>query len=730
MARITNKITSIDPVDFDTNKAKPVNIRSVDLENAITNVVPKRHENEFVPKRVSRAITSPPSASIQIDTPSFGWIRVVSTIATVLWLAFTALICLSLLKIQDNWQAYSAIQWLGFAALICGPLLMIFVGTYALKQLSKVSSYALKIAHMAERMTTPDQMVVGKSKTMAAAIKEQVDDVNQKLASALGRLATMEDMLGTQTQALARANEDASNTADGIAASLTAQTSALDDISGTFDNRMGALATMITNHTDNLTKATQLAEQKLKEARISIEETTAKINSASDTVRANTVQAASTLAASHQEIQSLGDIIKQCSVELDGDCKKHAGVLTEMIDQLHDEQQVLGSNLEERLLKMRDLSLSAQASAESLVIASEAGKDTVETLAKSASLADSAVKARFENMKEMVRYSNDQAQSISDKAAQRVKDSLEFTRLEIARIEQDMTDLQGKLGNKLSTTKKIVDLVEEPLEVIETGVETQKNTKPKRRWARLKLKPIEDENHKVGNLESDKLDLEAINAKGLDIPSRNQPVPESEGHKLEEAGTFVSWAETPELYLEPVSEKDIPEKYPILNTIRRTVLKEANRENKSKSKPNFSVFNLFCSKAETNAGLSIADALNPAEQSVENESVMTELTLLDLAPNTVIDDGCIIEAANSRVSQGHEAMSRVVIGRLQAPVQHLVQNLAANEKLGKKVIKFAQDYDLKIEALAGNREAIITRLEGEQGRAYLLCDAALSYGHL
>jgi len=422
------------------------------------------------------------------DTINYAWVKKLTILTTLIWAVLVVGLLIAILKIETNWQTYSALQWTTIIGLILGPALMIFVAGYALKQLAKISGHAYTLTQAVNALYTPDTTVIRKSKIMAEVISAQVDQVNEKLDLAVGRLSSMEEIIQIQTQALDIANQGSRETVDKINASVKSQNATLASMTASLDESMDSLSKNLTMHTDNLAKSVQIAEQKIKEARISVEGATAKINSASDIVRSNTVQASATLSASHEDIKSLGDIIRLRSEELDEVYQKHAGELTAMIEHLRDEQTALGASMEERLVKMRDLSLSAQASAESLTKASAAGKETIEALAAAASLADNAVKTRFSEMRDMVQYSTEHAQSISDMAAKRVQDSLELTRKEIIRIEQEMADLQTRIGDK---KHKSLELIPDDRQVND-DVDASKRPRGKKTRTRLKLKPIID----------------------------------------------------------------------------------------------------------------------------------------------------------------------------------------------------------------------------------------------
>ena len=191
-----------------------------------------------------------------------------------------------------------------------------------------------------------------------------------------------------------------------------------------------------------------------------------------------------------------------------------------------------------------------------------------------------------------------------------------------------------------------------------------------------------------------------------------------------------------ELLVEPTDVQEVKagleSSDPILAAIRPVAEYESNK----KQKAGFSLRGLFGrSDDQDDASLSIvgsgpASTNSDQENASLNGSFVRTLTEMGLSPNVIVDDGCVIEAANNRSSQGHEAMSRSVITRLSVPVKHFAATLSEDADLSKRTIEFATDFDQKVEKLANDREAIRTRLESETGRAYLICDAALNYGRV
>jgi len=744
---VTDKKLKITSIETDTLElTKPIVDQAI--ENAIT---PKTSSPTSSPQTVSE------------ESPDYRWVKKLTIITTLFWILLVIGLLVAVLKINTNWQIYTALQWATIAGLVLGPALMIFVAGYALKQLAKISNQAHTLAQTANALSTPDNTVIGKSKIMTEAISAQVDQVNEKLNLAVGRLSSMEEVIQNQTEALDTANQGSRETVDKINASVESQNATLVAMTKSLDDSMDSLSKNLTMHTDNLAKSVQIAEQKIKEARISVEGATAKINSASDIVRSNTTQASATLSASHEDIKSLGDIIRQRSEELDEVYKKHAGELTAMIEHLRDEQTALGASMEERLVKMRDLSLSAQASAESLTEASSTGKQTIEALAEAASLADNAVKTRFSEMRDMVEYSTEHAQSISDMAAKRVQDSLELTRKEIIRIEEEMADLQTRIGNNKRKSLELIpddtisgDTISDDFGQNDDAPKTPatpsgKTSENKKTRTRLMLKPIID-------IETELEQTEIIEPEVIPQPEPiPEPIPEPEiqpaakneeqaplkiGNDLVEPDMLRQSVEPVDVNLDapaldpnPVSQQEpFPSLHPLDEAVRRSAPLDEPKKQKTKSGLFGGLFGKRPNKNEPSAldivGASAPEPLNQAPPPTDDEILMSELVGLGLSANVVVDEGCIIEATNARAASGHAAMSRCVVERLKQPVQHLVKSLTVDDDLSDKAIIFATNFDRTVELLAGDREAIRSRLESEKGRAYLLCDAALNYGRV
>lgn len=806
MSNISSKISSIE--ENDKVKSKSIHLRPADddiLEIPKSNeikpeapIIPTRSIAHKTPDPLPDFITRSENVRPDADAPEFGWVRWTVVFAVLLWLASTAIIAYGFFDFGAGLWALSAVQWSGLALFILGPILLILLGGYALKKLAEITTESYFLAQTTERLMSPDETTVSRTSIMSQSIRREVEEVNAKIDAALSRMSTLQDTLETQVAAINQTTHAAENRTEIIATRLAEERTALTSIATTFEDRMNTLSSMLDEHSNKLAKSTHEAEQKIQEARISVEGATAKINAASEIVRGNTIDAAQTLETNQSEISKLGEELKTRATELDAVYRKHASDLSAMISDLRDEQENLGSSLEARLQKMRDMSLSAQVSAEHLSEASESGRKTVEALADAARLTDSAVKKRFSEMEEMVRYSNSRAEKISETATRRVQDSLAQTRKEIARIEADMGDLQSRLNTSSAAaeTLNIEDTDDEPvIDLRRTGNEPEENNRISQDYAqpqsgkvRLKgLRPAPDKEPDFAPAQfgGDPEELIIPPADPDPAPEPTPPDPEP----VTEPPTPVAEAPLTEPILDAqpsvpdISEPDddsvsallkpielgdgslelsveVPEESDLVkdnpdaeltsfdpDLLRRAVPDDKpKRVSKSTDGQTGSWWkNLFAkSRDEGPSALDQLTAPNPppsppspqdmqptqapsgATQNSEVHSIIPVLSALGLSPMAVVDDGCIIEALNARVSKGPMAMSEVVQNRLSDPIKHLYLSAQADASLKEALIEYARDFHISLKPIENNREFIRNRFETEMGRAFLLCDAALN----
>ena len=714
--------TAPEPILSEPIKSEPISTRPIESAPAIMPAI------------------AAPAAYIARDTPapSTGWMKWAGILSVLIWLGASFAYVYGSFDLGRKLTDLTPIQIAGLILAVLLPAVLLGLFFYTLRQLSIVSAQAHKLGRAAHALTQPDDSVIAKTATMSQAVKTEIDSVDARIDQALARMTGLESVIKEQTDGISHASASTAQTADEVASRLSTQRIALETIAGTFDNRMEMLTSMLNEQSGKLEASTQLAEHKIQEARVSIDGAAEKINAASDVVKGNTVEAASTLTKSHEEIEGLAEMIRARSAELDEVYRKHAQDLTTMIGQLRDEQQDMSISLEERLTKMRDMSLSAKVSAESLTEASQAGKQTVQALAEATRLTDTAVKQRFAEMENMVKFSGEKAESISDRATRRVQDSLAQTRKEIARIENDMVALQTRLNTPQPAKNLPLGEPEQP--------------RPKKR-ARIRLKPLEEDFPPVKPPREPIKTAPIESAPTEPAPLTLRPTPKTEA-VFEPAPTPQQTVQSPNedalelldefsLEVEPLDltadiapidpDADIkaftPEVITPQNEDRLRPAAPPSDEDivgfgkkKNKGKPGWRWRDML-------GGLDRPDDVQTTAEpmrEISDQRMMASLANLGLTPAAIVDDGCIIEAANTRKTKGAIAMSQAVASRMGDPIRHLNRAMEENPALKTDARAYVTQFKARMSAIENDREAIRTRLESDAGRAFLLCDAALN----
>jgi len=660
-----------------------------------------------------------------------GAVTIIAWICALLWIIAIA-VAAWLWAGADSLLNKPAPVLAGLTALAIIPaLLFVLLGAMAKRVLSAAARSEALIA-AADSLTRPDNAAQARVTALAQGIRSQIIGVDAELKAALDRLAGMENVLRGHTEALQGSHLAATRQTGDIAARLSEEREGLKEISSNFDERMGALSRLLSEHSDRLAQATQIAEQKIQEARVSVEGAAAKINASSEIVRENALAATDSLQAGETKISSLGESIKAQAGTLDEINAKHAKDMADLVSRLEEEQSRMRETMDARLESMRDMSLSAKLSAESLNEAGDAGRRTIEALAESASLADNAVRERFKEMEDMVNFSATKAESITDRAAQRVRDSLSLTRLEISRIEDDMRALEQRLTDR-----------SDDFERRETAVDI--TPKPGRMRSLLRFRPADNEDPAPlsltplqDNMPSAPAPIDTAAQQPLEIPQAQSP---SKGGPVTEAvsdlvssGEPQTTAEPPaampadaadvpeELHIhtppDPVLPIDLPQ-VPTLSSSRIDPPQLRARKEKS----GWSLKSLFGGNAAEETPQVLQD--NFADWDERCADMTASLTGQGLSPAAVVEAGTIIEAVNMRVAQGPDAMRKTVAMRLTEPVSHLQGVFSNNPDLRIKAEHFATRFYQVIAEQGRDREAIRGKLETDAGRAFLLCDAAL-----
>lgn len=730
-----------------------------DISAKITSIEPDMIQTRYAVKSAAPAyrVSAPKSGS------GLAWI--VGWIAVILWIG--AITTAYYLTYKSGMQSPdpSLLNQLSFVALALIPAAFIFILCFLISTFGKLAAQTQHLVNAADHISRPDVGAQSRVTALASAVRSQIISVDSELSAAMDRLAGMENVLAGHVKALTASRVAASEQTKTMDERLSEQRTALKSLTGSFDERMASLSNMLTEHNERLSSSTHIAEQKIQEARVSVEGAAAKINASSEIVRSNALSASETLSDSQIKIAKLGEDIRLQAERLGELNSTHADDMKTLLTQLREEQRDMEANIEDRLSRLRDMSLSAKVSTESLNNASEAGRQTVEALAKSAQLADNAVKQRFADMEEMVTYSNSRAESISDRAAKRVRDSLALTRMEIGRIEDDMHALEARMARRTSG---------EPEELL---VESRPATSWRKNLLRFRpltgQSPIEDiedieaeePNQSVSEHYDDSPLIQPTPAAPLAPPSPFEPEPDIKDSiaairrspnsqdmtlryslknasvemldlkaedKITEDALEIPHPNNFQSHTPPDLSLDI-EDHPVLSipdanadvlspVISQPAPQALRRKSKVKSGWSWRGF-LGSIDDDNKVGTPAVSTATSFEQI--KIDVIAHLTTIGLSPNIVVDEGCVIEAVNTRRFKGAGEMRSVVSLRLPGEIGYLKKALSTDEALRSMVEDFAQRYYQLLMTGADDRESLRETLQTVEGRAFILCDTAL-----
>lgn len=723
-----------------------------DITNKISSIAPEEitdNASEF-----RREVTIEPS----ISPPKTGGIWGITVAMALLWaFGVAGFLYLEFIAGRDG-QALMPWQWVLFGTLVIIPTLIIMLLGTMLARLVRLSAQTRHMLSRMDAISRPDESARARVDSLVSSVRSQIITVDSELKQALDRLAGMETTLKGHVSALETSHLAAVQQGNDVSERLAEERRALKDISITFDERMTSLSRMLSDHNERLSQATHTAEQKIQEARVSVEGAAAKINASSEIVKENASAASLSLETSQNQIEQLGGEIKDLAMRLDDISTQHASDLSGLLEQLRQEQDTMNASIEERLSKMRDMSLSAKVSAETLQRAADAGQSTVQALSESANLADDAVKQRFAQMEDMVRYSNARAESISERAAKRVKDALSLSRMEIGRIEEDMRALEERLEQNLDAAdrRSVVDVT----------------PKPSWRKSLLRFRPLADEAEDIADPIED--DVTPETSEPLEYPSQSvetvvsKPAAElsAEEDMADDTSEVITNSDDPseendvlDLNSDDITAKldvdgnltlgdqditneaaplELSENMEVRNETEQLVTSSSDSEiiapiqtekpsklRRRKKEKGWSWRNLLGgidekAEAETTAPKPVAETSTP-----EKTDVISRLEKIGLDPSAIIDDSCVLEAVNARTFKGSAKMREVVELRLPGPVAHLKQAMNENDEFKKDVQDYAVRYYQTLTNVENNRETLREALETPSGRAFILCDTAL-----
>ncbi len=685
MSDITKKIFSIEPVaDAVTNTGDEATRREPSasdivqpIENrsnskAITTKSPAVQAEtvpDFVTRNEVRPQSAPPAPYIEDNSNISGW---------GLWfiIGFGVLYIVGAglyfgMPMLENAPSLFAIA--GLMTLLLLPLALLVVLSIALKRLNTLKQQSLKLAKSVDILVSPETEALTRTQTLAGGIRTEISKLNIQLASTVEVLQGVQTAVTRESQALDAAGVQLSGRSEDVGRNLTLQRQALESISGTFDAQMGSLSAQIAETSQGLEAVCVDAETRLSKAGASLTEATSatELNITKGTDKIG------------EEISKLGDVSRKLDTATDALTSDLGSSTKQLIE--------AEAKLTERGAALTTLNTDTQAKMSDLQATIGFGNLLLSEMQSAADARETELKNLYERLSSQFKQAEDDTLASQGKTARVVEANLAQMRRDFGRMETELQTLQSRLNG----LRDSADAIPEP------------DLKP----ARLHLKPLDSDFPPVEPPVSVKLRGPSVVSTAIDEAPLNL------GMDME--------IETPDagiMNFEPdvISRPGQPHTDPLVNS-----KKGFGRKNEKDHTSGWRWRDML-------GGLERPDTIEPAELTPQNQridvpqiDIIERLNSLQLSPSAFVDEGTILDATQARINSGEAGLASVVSGLLPDAVAHLRGCIAADNVLAADVERFHADFSQSIGNTPPSAPALRAAFGSPDGRAYLLCSAAL-----
>ncbi len=687
MSDITKKIFSIEPEGDIPNREpnasdiiRPISVSptsdgksgSKSLDAPEREAIKTEKVPDFVTREEVRPLSTPPTTYPTVETEtSSAWI-----IWTIIGFSLLYLVGAGLffgMPLLESAPSLFAIS--GLVVLLALPLVLLVLLGVALKRLSRLSQQGQRLARAADLLVSPETEALGRTQTLARGIQSEISKLNTQLADTVTALKGVQTAISQESQALDTAGLKLTNRSEDVGRNLTLQRQALESISGTFDAHMGTLSAKIAETSSDLETVCVDAETRLTKAGVSLIEATtqtgANITSGTDQISA--------------KITELGDV----SRKLDQSSEALTSDLSTSAQQLVD----LDAKLEKRIAEFEAQNNGAQTKIHDLQATVGHGNELLADMQKAADLRETELQSLYDRLSTQLKKSEDETLSSQGKTARVVEANLAQMRRDFGRMETEMKTLQVKLNGLRDTANTI----------------PQQETEPSFLPSRLNLKP----------LESDFPPVQPPLSKPDPQPEQFQidDTPYNLGMDMEIQSPLTEITNfDPDVVLrpgQPASPKKgfgrKTEKEP--NGWRwRDMLGGLERPDLDKEPP----------------GIEPLTSAPTLDKNLPKVDIGNLLSAIQLSPSAFVDEGTVIDATQARINNGEAGIAFAVTKQLPDAVAHLREHIATDAGLAESVKRFHSDFSKTMGNTPPSAPALRAALGSPDGRAYLLCTAALN----
>lgn len=669
MSDITKKIFSIEQTENVPDKAESPKsnwLRPIADEPIIDKKATKAETGpetvpEFVTRDAVQPLMSPPSNSIEMVKPPKA--------AGWLILGFGLMYIVGA-GLYFGWpllnQSVGLLPIAGIAVLLILPLILLFLLWHALKHLSVVTFQNAKLTEAANILVSPDIEALNRTENLSMGIRNEISKVNSDLSKTVEAFKEVQLSITRHATALDTAGMTLTSRSDDVGRTLTLQRQALEGLSGTFDTRMSTLSTQISDTSQTLDGICTAAESKLLSAGEALQKATALVD---ETVISSTSRLEEKIAT----LETAGE-------NLSGSTE----ALTSSISASADNLLQSDAAFTENTTALKTLNTQTQTQISELQATIGHGYEVIAELREAADSRKAALETHYAGLTEQIKQSEDNTLVAQGKTARMVESNLAQMRRDFSRMETDLKSLQAKLNNARAASQNMPEVEEKP--------------------ARLNLQPLETDFPPVQPTESV-------------VESEFEPISESPmnlGADME-----IEDLDQPLINFEP----DLIQRPAEVEAKPKTKGFGRRKDKDEKSGWRWRDMLGTLDRPEGSAQAATLAAANPLANHGVNAVAL--LTGLKLSPSAIVDEGTVIEATQARVNKGELGLTSVVTEKLPEAVTHLKESLNRDENLKADLLSFTSEFATKLSQTPPTAPALRAALGSPNGRAYLLCAAAL-----
>lgn len=616
-----------------------------------------------------------------------GWVGPVLTLLT--GLAISALVY----AYVSEAGTISAIGLAGLVMAIIVPMVSVIALWATLRALAANRAETIRLAEVADRLTRADEAVTSDIARMSSAIKRELAQVDSRLAQSRDELDTLVALITRQSTEMNGMTQRLTDRSKTIAKTVTDQRDAFAGLSTDFETRMTALTHGINSQREALNASGDAAAKRVGEASKALDHATKLTTDHGDAIATAATAANASITQAEAHLGSLSERIKLQAEELDTFYERRTKQLSDLSERLSDDKGLAETALYSQAEKLG--AVDAQL---------EITESRLTDLLDHAGDVQAQLTARLSDIDSTLSDADQRSRAFTADIADRVSDSVAQTRREISIMEGELRALQSRMDGAKSADLPLVSsskIVPAP--------------------TRVHLKPLDtdfpslDHDDLSTPKEEDKetLDLiEAIDDDHFNTASRATPEADLVRRPGDDAATSRVFGRG------KVEKSDKNWRWrDMLGSIDPITDQESTPSNVPPPKPAPAI-----ERPGRGVPLRAPSARVPQP---EGSDVVARLCEVKLAPSAVVDNGTISEAEAARHNGGEIAQSEAVFARLNAPVIHLRGVLSADLEFRLRAEGFRRSYNSYLSDMA-DPSRLRSELASANGRAYLLCAAALS----